>query len=217
MYLKRLINLLLICTFCMSSIHAQLINIKGQVVEQDSKNPIPLVAISISGTENKTAETDQNGRFLIKNVQAGEYNIIIAKSGYVPLTFKKVIGKNGLDLGKLEMTTASTAIHNSLADMAVADLELDNDMEVQEISGLLSSSKDVYANVASYTFSPMRFKIRGYDSEYSDTYLNGVQMNDMISGYGVWSLWGGLNDATRNQESSVGIETGNYSFGNIGA
>lgn len=216
MYLKRLINLLLICTFCMSSIHAQLISIKGQVVEQDSKSPIPLVAISISGTEKKTAETDQNGRFLIKNVQAGEYNIIIAKSGYVPLTFKKVIGKNGLDLGKLEMTTASTAIHNSLADMAVADLELDNDMEVQEISGLLSSSKDIYANVASYTFSPMRFKIRGYDSEYSDTYLNGVQMNDMISGYGVWSLWGGLNDATRNQESSVGIETGNYSFGNIG-
>lgn len=109
MYLKRLINLLLICTFCMSSIHAQLISIKGQVVEQDSKSPIPLVAISISGTEKKTAETDQNGRFLIKNVQAGEYNIIIAKSGYVPLTFKKVIGKNGLDLGKLEMPISLAA------------------------------------------------------------------------------------------------------------
>lgn len=215
MYLKRVINLLLIACLCIGSVSAQVV-IKGQVVEQDSRNPIPFASVTISGSEKKSAETDQKGNFLIKDVKEGDYRIIIAMRGYVPLNFERQVTRSGLELGVLEMRSTTDAIQNSLAEMAVSDLELDNDMEVQEVSGLLSSSKDVYANIASYTFSPMRFKMRGYDSEYSDTYLNGVQMNDMISGYGVWSLWGGLNDATRNQESTVGIETGNYSFGNIG-
>lgn len=216
MHLKHLLSLLLIATLSIGSMKAQLVNIEGQIVEQGSKNPISLATITVSGEESKTVESDQNGAFYLKGLRMGDYRIVIAKTGFVPQVFQKKIGKMGLDLGKIEMSTASSAISNNLADMAVSDLELDNDMEVQEMSTLLSSSQDTYSSIAAYTFSPMRFKVRGYDSEYSDIYLNGIQMNDMISGYGVWSLWGGLNDATRNQENSFGMESGSYAFGNIG-
>lgn len=104
-----------------------------------------------------------------------------------------------------------------LADLMISDLEFETESEVQEISPLLTSSRDVFNNIAGFTFgAAVRYRPRGYMSEYSDIYLNGVQMNDMTSGRVIWSLWGGLNDAVRNQESYIGLKTGGYAFGNIG-
>ena len=62
----------------------------------------------------------------------------------------------------------------------------------------------------------MRFNVRGYDSQYSDIYLNGIRFNDAMTGYGPWSLWSGLNDATRNQENYTGLEASDFGIGGIG-
>lgn len=215
MHLKHLLTLLVFAAFSIGSIHAQSVGIKGQVVDQSSNEPISMAKITFTGESQKTIESDLRGFFQVKGLPQGKYKIIVAKTGYVP----QVIDQDLLadtDLGVIVLVATNTAITSSLSDMTVADLEMDNDMDVQEMATLLSSSQDTYNNIASYTFSPMRFRVRGYDSEYSDIYLNGVQMNDMNSGYGVWSLWGGLNDATRNQENAFGMETLNLGFGNLG-
>lgn len=52
--------------------------------------------------------------------------------------------------------------------------------------------------------------MRGYDSQYSSIYLNGIRFNDAMTGYGPWSLWSGLNDATRNQENTAGLRSSGY-------
>jgi len=44
-------------------------------------------------------------------------------------------------------------------------------------------SKDLFNNIASYKFSEMRFNVRGYDSQYQDVYMNGIQLNDAMTGY----------------------------------
>lgn len=43
--------------------------------------------------------------------------------------------------------------------------------------------------------------------------LNGIRFNDAMTGYGPWSLWSGLNDATRNQENVTGLEMMDYGIG----
>ena len=62
----------------------------------------------------------------------------------------------------------------------------------------------------------MRFRVRGYDSQYSDMYINGVQFNDAETGRFSYGLIGGLNDATRNKEGIGPFEFNNFTFGAIG-
>ncbi len=79
----------------------------------------------------------------------------------------------------------------------------EDDDAAQSTSALVTSNNDVYLSNVGYLFSPMRFRVRGYDSQYSDMYINGVQFNDAETGRFSYGLIGGLNDATRNKEGSV--------------
>ncbi len=83
-------------------------------------------------------------------------------------------------------------------------------------SALLQSSRDIFVSRAGYTFGPARFKIRGYDSEYTSILINGVEFNDGESGRAYWATWGGLNDAVRNQDIKTGISAADYGFGRLG-
>jgi len=94
--------------------------------------------------------------------------------------------------------------------------DLENFDDSQNISALLQSSGDIFVNRAGYTFGPARFKIRGYDSDYTTVLINGVNVNDEETGTAYWATWGGLNDAVRNQDVKTGITASNLSFGNIG-
>ncbi len=95
------------------------------------------------------------------------------------------------------------------------DIEEDN-VEAQDVSGLLQSSKDVFTNIAGFNFSAARYRVRGYDSENYTVSMNGLSLNDPEGGRAVWAFWGGLNDITRYQESKQGIAASAYNFSGIG-
>ena len=101
-------------------------------------------------------------------------------------------------------------------DSIFAEFDTESGNDAQSLPSSLSASKDVFNNIASYRFSEMRFNVRGYDSQYSDVYLNGIRFNDAMTGYTPWSLWSGLNDATRNQEITNGSVMSDYGVGSIG-
>ncbi|NOQ71471.1 MAG: TonB-dependent receptor [Crocinitomix sp.] len=84
------------------------------------------------------------------------------------------------------------------------------------ISGLLQSSRDVFASTAGFNFSAARFKIRGYQSDKTMILLNGIPMNDLETGRGTWYRWGGLNDVTRYSETKNWLSDNPYHFGGIG-
>ena len=84
------------------------------------------------------------------------------------------------------------------------------------ISGLLQSSRDVFAATAGFNFSAARFKIRGYQSDKTMILLNGIPMNDLETGRGTWYRWGGLNDITRYSETKNWLTDNPYHFGGIG-
>jgi len=94
--------------------------------------------------------------------------------------------------------------------------DVDADLESQDISGLLQSSRDVYTATAGFNFGSARFRIRGYGSAYSVVMINGVKVNDMESGFATWSNWGGLNDVTRFMEVRTGVSASRLNFGDIG-
>ncbi|MDD2634983.1 MAG: TonB-dependent receptor plug domain-containing protein [Bacteroidales bacterium] len=95
----------------------------------------------------------------------------------------------------------------------------DNDFdenESQDISGLLSSSTDVFVNTAGYTFGQARFRIRGYDNRNTFVLINGIYVNDAETGRPYYGNWGGLNDVMRNKVVTPGLLFSDYSFGGIG-
>ena len=102
------------------------------------------------------------------------------------------------------------------AVITLSETEIEEGGQMQDLSGLLSSSKDPFVAAAGYIFGSARFRLRGYDSEYSNIYFNGVPVNDMITGRPYWGNWGGLNDAVRNKEVHTGIAFESFGFGNIG-
>jgi hypothetical protein len=209
--LSRIVGIISIWLVGIMPVLSQNLYLKGVVADESSGNPLSFVTVSVSNTSNPV-ESDMDGTFVFTNLMEGTYTIQFNASGYENLIIEREVVSPGVDLGTIKLKPAALA--GGLSDLLVMDLEMESD--IQEISPLLTSSRDVFNNVASYTLSPARFSQRGYEGKYSDVYLNGLKMNDMNSGNVIWSLWGGVNDATRNQENYFGLESGNFAFGNVG-
>ena len=90
------------------------------------------------------------------------------------------------------------------------------DGSAQNISSQLSAGRDPFLNAATFKFSAVRFRIRGYDSDNFGTYINGVPMENLDNGFTPYGQWGGLNDVLRNRESTIGLMATTFSFGDIG-
>ncbi len=188
--------------------------VSGRVVSRDGRQPIAGVTVSTDPRSN-TTKTDSNGEFTLKGMANQIYMLEFEASGYEILTMRTVVSNDEVrDLYTLILTPAlevynvDESFFETIDDGTVAG--------AGAMPGKLSSSKDLFTASTSYRFSEMRFAARGYDSQYSDVYLNGVRINDALSGWASWSLWSGLNEATRSQESVSGMEGMSYGVGGIG-
>ena len=87
----------------------------------------------------------------------------------------------------------------------------------QNTSSLLTAGRDPFYSAASFNFSAVRFKIRGYDNDLFSTYMNGIPMDNLDNGFTPFGLWGGLNDVMRNRDVSWGLRYNTFAFGDIGS
>ena len=86
----------------------------------------------------------------------------------------------------------------------------------QDVSPMIILSNDMYLNNIAYQLSPMRFKVRGYDNNYEQKFINGVAFNDQVRGVFNYSAIGALNDATRNGDAADYLAPSRFSFGGVG-
>ncbi len=86
----------------------------------------------------------------------------------------------------------------------------------QNISSLLTAGRDPFYSAASFNFSTLRFRIRGYDNDLFSTFMNGIPMDNLDNGFTPFGLWGGLNDVMRNRDISWGLKYNTFAFGDIG-
>lgn len=185
--------------------------IKGKVVSRTTRAAVDGVKVTLTPGD-VTTKTDATGNFEIENLAKGEYTLTFVATEFETLNLPVRVDKMMREINVVIVPERS----NSMLDDAVfAEFDTETIEDAQSLPSSLSASKDVFNNIASYKFSEMRFNVRGYDSQYSDVYLNGIQFNDAMSGYTPWSLWSGLNDATRNQEVTSGLYMGGIGLGGI--
>lgn len=185
--------------------------IKGTVISRTTRAKIDNVKITLVPGD-RTASTDDSGEFLFENVAPGEYELRFETAEFEDLTLPVRVGKNMREMRVIMVPVNRQPV---LDDAIFAEFDTETMDDAQSLPTSLSASKDVFNNIASYQFSEMRFNVRGYDSQFSDVYMNGIQLNDAMTGYTPWSLWSGLNDATRNQEVTTGLEMGEMGIGGI--
>ncbi len=94
--------------------------------------------------------------------------------------------------------------------------DLDTDLEQQDVSSLLMSSRDVFTQFASFQFGAARYRMRGYMAENQMVMINGVNVNNLETGFSSWSSWGGLNDVTRFVENRFGNVANRMNFSGPG-
>ncbi len=187
----------------------------GKVVDSKTQKPLQNVVASIQNS-NLTQITDAEGKFVFNAVASGSQLLVVKSSGYKDqmLSIDVEEGKI-LDLGVVVLEEDITQ-EQQLSLITITDNDLGDDNSGSEsTSGLLQASRDVFLQAAAYNFGQARFSVRGIDNEYSTIMINGISMNRLSDGRPQFSNWGGLNDATRNQEFTDGSKPSDYSFGGI--
>ena len=186
--------------------------VKAKVVSRSGRVPVAAAEIVVSDAEGSVAKavSTENGDFVINDLPDGSYLLTVTASGFAPgmVNFKVEGYVKDLVFVSLLPETVVTEVDDS----SFAELDMD-DSGYQDVPAILSSSSDVFDNTAGYKFSQIRFRQRGYDSSTQDVLLAGVRMNDALTGYAPWSLWSGLNEATRDKENVTGVSAADYGIG----
>jgi hypothetical protein len=189
--------------------------VTGKVIESDTQAPIKGVVVSVQNTP-RLKITTEDGTFIIDDVPVGEQILLVRSAGYLQQLLPIVV-KEGetLDLGLILFEEDITSEQQlSLITITEADLGDDNSGS-DNTSGLLQATRDVFQQASAFNWGQARFRIRGLDNDYATTMINGVVMNKIYDNRPQWGNWGGLNDATRNQEFTMGSAPSDYTFGGI--
>ena len=187
----------------------------GKVVDSKTQKPLQNVITSIQNT-NQTQITDALGNFTFKDVPVGEQLLQIKSSGYKNQLIKVEVEEGKiLDLGVVVFEEDITE-EQQLSLITITENDLGDDNSGSDnTAGLLQASRDAFQQTAAFNWGQARFRSRGLDNENAVTMINGVVMNKIYDGRPQWSNWGGLNDATRNQEFTMGSAPSDYTFGGI--
>ncbi len=220
--LTTLFTLLLIgaFSFSASAYHpAGTGRIKGRVVLKTNAQPIKDVNINVPGNAN-TAVTNTNGIFEITDVNTGAQLVIISGAGINTDTFRVTVSEGTTtDMGDLTANNAENAGFDN-GDIPTVTLDDNSGQEdenatasSQSTSGFYVANQDPFLFTAAVVFGPYRFRPRGYDN--SDVMINGIQLQDLESGFASFALIGGLNDVMRSRTITYGLAPAECSFGTI--
>ena len=185
--------------------------VKGTVVNRAGRAPIAEAALTLSqnGETVATATSDAEGKFLIEGLPNGIYDMTIKAAGFLDATVNVTVEGYVKDLIFVGMVVEQVIA--DVDDSNFAEFDMD-DSGFEDAPSILFDSNDPFTNIASFGFSNIRFKNRGYTNESQDVYLSGVRMNDAITGYSPYSLWSGLNEAMRSKETTIGNEVSDYYY-----
>lgn len=214
--MKKNIMSFLIGFFTIFISFAQETVVKGNVKDLISDVPLAEALVSFEGTTLSTA-TDALGSFVFSsNVPLGEQVLTVSKLGYLSARFPIVVNEGQTLDVKDMMLSSDNLTTEDLFTITLSDDELNDDTSgADNISGLLSSSQDIFQRAAAFEFSSSFFRVRGLNSENGTVLLNGIEMNKVFDGRPQWSNWGGLNDVLRNQELTTGLGASAYNFGGV--
>ncbi len=198
---------------------AQKTGVAGTVVDSNTGSPVAGASVMLEN-QSIVVTTGAAGDFSITSAAPGSDVLVIAAYGYNDKSVPVEIARGLVsDLGQIPVQNSDllSTFYEDQNDMYF-DQELldDDDSGSQSIAALTGASDNIYYNAAQYDFSTMRFRIRGYDSQYQSVSVNGVNLNDLARGRFNYSSIGGMNRAFRNKNNSIGMDPTFWTFGDIG-
>ena len=207
----RLILLLVLMTPVVA--FAQNGGIRGTVINRVSKQPVQDAKVTVYTPAGELFRyTDAQGVFEILEVPDGMHRVVVQAAYCLDTELNVKVEGYVKDLLRISMAPDLGSVS---IDDAFVDFDSENEAGYEDIPSVLSSTKDVYENIAGYKFSAARFLSRGYESGSADVYLNGIRFNDALTGYTPYALWSGLNEATREKEVVSGMAASDYGVGGI--
>lgn len=119
---------------------------------------------------------------------------------------------------QVPVTQEPTETEEENSDFTFSESQLDEDNDAsQSVSALMATIADPYLSQVGYSFSPMRFRIRGLDNQYTQTYLNGVRFNDTERGRFSFGMIGGLNSVVNpNREGASAYDVTTFGLPGVG-
>lgn len=208
---------LLLLILAVMPVAAQHTGLQGVVVDAESGTPI-VGATVLLPEQGISVTTGPSGDFQISNAKPGNHQLNILVYGYKDYYDGVVVSGTGVtNLGELKVVPEKGTVLHSEEFLLLDESQLeDEEGNEQSIGMLTGASDDIYYSSANYDFSIMRFRIRGYDSEYSQMFINGVQFTDAIRGRFNYSTLGGLNQAFKSRTVGLGQNVTSFSLGEIG-
>ena len=219
----RLKLFFLLALFATLPLLAQRTGVQGLVV--DAKNGLPVVGATVMlDNQGYAATTDALGKFLIDDARQGTDELLVLCYGYKDWSQAVTIIDGEIEnLGTIQVEPVSfesaevMEYRNAVADMALSESQLeDEEGNTQEVALLSGATDNPFYQASSYTFSTARFRIRGYENQKTETYINGIPFNDGVRFSFNYSMTGGLNQAFRNKTIGMGLEDNLFGFGGIG-
>lgn len=146
------------------------------------------------------------------------YLLVALLSGlFLPSAFSQVEKPATIPLTP-DTTIIETLKENQADNIPTISLDESEELEgsSQNISSQLAAGRDPFLNAATFKFGAVRFRIRGYDADQFNTYINGAPMENLDNGFTPYGQWGGLNDVLRNRESTSGLRSTTFGYGDLG-
>jgi len=219
----RLKLFLLLALFATVPMLAQLTGVQGVVIDAKSGQPVVGATVMLDNQGN-AATTGADGVFIIDDAYPGTDQLLVLAYGYKDweTTVTVVTGKVE-NMGSIRIEPVSfesveaLEYRSSVAELALTESQLeDEEGNTQEVALLSGATDNPFYQAASYTFSTARFRIRGYENQKTETYINAIPFNDGVRFAFNYSMTGGLNQAFKNKTIGMGLEDNAYGFGGIG-
>ncbi|NHF58798.1 TonB-dependent receptor plug domain-containing protein [Flavobacteriaceae bacterium TP-CH-4] len=210
----RLFIALSFTLFFLQGVYGQeTVEIKGTVLSSQSQEPLRLVQVTLESA-GVTTTTDTMGGFQLMTEREGSYIMQISLQDYISKRIPIELEGNNIDMGALYLESDITSEQTDNL-ISLTDSELFDDEVSASSTALLQGTRDVFLNTAAFDFGQAFFRVRGYDSQNGRVLINGIPMNKFFDGRPQWNNWGGLNDVTRNQQFTNGLDLSDFTFGGI--
>jgi len=191
--------------------------VTGVVTDKKDKSEIPAVNVVIKGTK-LMVQTDLNGKYMLKNVPAGEYTIEFSFIGYEKIVVTAVKVKAGETTTlNIQMGASSIMLDQNvvvIGERPIIDIEKPQSgstiQQEQIESAPVRQLQQIINSQPGVVNTPSGVNIRGGRTYETGFYVDGVSVQDPLSGTGF-----GL-DLGSNSLSTIDIFTGGIGaeFGN---
>lgn len=214
----KIFTLSLIASTIFSFSFSQNANIQGRLIDKNSLEAISNSLVQVVNTDISTTSA-LDGTFELTLVPFGNQTIVFRNIEGQETAIEVEVNEANINLGDILMLKNDIQSNFNPEDL-IPTIALDEGSDLSigsdNISGVLTASRDAFISSAAFTLGTYRFRLRGYDSEYTNVSMNNIAMNDMENGRPIFAQWGGLNDVMRNQSITLGLSPTAFSFGGVG-